>query len=76
MSLDFCCKCGCWIGSLEGQIRLSSDGNAEVVCDTCFAIEQRACKLTDDTLIAKPISAEIIDCRACPCVLDRAEELN
>jgi len=57
MSLDFCSKCGCWIGSLEGVIRQGVDNEPEIICDECLAIEQTLSKLTVDMSIAKLVSA-------------------
>lgn len=58
MSLDFCCECGCWIGSTEGSLRQGKDGNAEIICDGCIAIEQldlveRSTRLSINIGIAK-----------------------
>ena len=65
MSLDFCCKCGCWIGSLEGVIRQGVDNQPEVVCNDCQMIAQTLSKPAVDGNIAKLVSAEIIDCERC-----------
>lgn len=38
--LDFCVGCGCWIAANTGTMREGSDGEAEIICDTCLKIEQ------------------------------------
>jgi hypothetical protein len=38
--LDFCAGCGGWIGADTGTMRQGPDGEAEIICDECLAIEQ------------------------------------
>jgi hypothetical protein len=53
--LDFCCGCGEWIGAVKygdkvsggGTIRKGPDGQPEIICKACEAIEQsRAVPIT------------------------------
>ena len=44
--LDFCCCCGDWIGANAGTIRLGPDGEGEIICDGCLAIEQNTISAT------------------------------
>lgn len=56
MCMDFCSKCGCWIGSLEGVIRQSNDGDVEVLCNECAKIEHTLQKaISDVSLISSKI---------------------
>jgi len=55
---DFCAHCGKWIGTSEGSIRLSKDGNAEIICNDCIEVEQkRSASSPVDMSIAKLVSA-------------------
>lgn len=38
--LDFCVKCGSWVGANEGTIRLGLDGEPEIICKTCLAVDR------------------------------------
>lgn len=38
--LDFCVSCGCWIAADTGTMRVGVDGEAEIICDSCEALEQ------------------------------------
>jgi len=38
--LDFCCSCGCWISANTGEMRQGPDGEVEIICPECLAIEQ------------------------------------
>ncbi len=49
MSLDFCCNCGCWVGANEGTMRPDVDGESEIICAECSALEQNtACSIGHD----------------------------
>lgn len=39
-NLDFCAECGCWIAANTGIIRTGPDGEVEIICDECKALEQ------------------------------------
>lgn len=38
--LDFCCCCGCWVSANIGTIRRGPDGEAEIICAECEALER------------------------------------
>lgn len=38
--LDFCCCCGCWVSANTGTIRQGPDGEAEIICGECEALER------------------------------------
>ena len=38
--LDFCANCGEWIAANTGTIRQGPDGEAEIICSECAALEQ------------------------------------
>lgn len=47
--LDFCVSCGCWIAANTGTIRQGPDGEPEIICNDCLALEQnRACAVKHD----------------------------
>ena len=35
--LDFCCCCGSWVAADDGEIRLGSNGEPEIICSECLA---------------------------------------
>jgi len=37
--LDFCCACGSWLAANDGEMRLGSDGDPEIICSECLATE-------------------------------------
>lgn len=38
--IDFCCCCGDWIPASTGTMREGPEDEAEIVCDSCLALEQ------------------------------------
>jgi len=38
-NLDFCCGCGSWVSADSGKIRNSSNGDVEIICFECSALE-------------------------------------
>lgn len=46
---DFCVTCGSWIPASTGTMRRGQDGEAEIICDACLALERnRACAVKHD----------------------------
>lgn len=49
VQFDFCCKCHKWISANEGTMRPKPGGGAEIICDTCLALERHdACSIGAD----------------------------
>ena len=38
-NIDFCCACGAWIAANDGTIRTGQDGEPEIICSACLALE-------------------------------------
>lgn len=48
-NIDFCCKCNKWIAANTGTMRTGQDGEIEIICNECLALERKtACLIGHD----------------------------